>query len=100
MAVVGKSSDVPDGEIKAFDVEGMRIAVAQSEGEFHAFDDLCTHEECSLEEDGEIDGTEVTCLCHFSVFDVHTGKVIEGPATEPLQVYGVNLIDGDLDVTI
>ncbi|MFQ5966427.1 MAG: Rieske (2Fe-2S) protein [Acidimicrobiia bacterium] len=100
MAIVGKSSEVPPDEIKAFDVDGVRIAIAQSDGEFHAFDDMCTHEECSLEEDGEIDGTEITCLCHFSVFDIHTGKVIEGPATEPLPIYGVSVIDDDIDVTI
>jgi nitrite reductase/ring-hydroxylating ferredoxin subunit len=100
MSIVGKASDIGPGEIKAFDVGGIRVAVTNSDGEFFAFDDLCTHEECSLEEEGEVEGTEVTCLCHFTVFDLLSGEVIDGPATEPLPVYEVRVVDGDLDISV
>src|SRR2546421_13049359 len=84
---------VPAGELAAFDVGGARIAVANVAGTFHAFDDTCTHLQCSLAE-GDLDGTTVTCPCHGSEFDVTTGEVLRGPAREPVQSYPVRVEDG------
>jgi p-cumate 2,3-dioxygenase ferredoxin subunit len=56
------------------DVRGTRIAVANVGGPYYAFDDACTHEQCSLAEEGELTGTTVTCTCHGSEFDVRTGR--------------------------
>ncbi|MGB8362880.1 MAG: Rieske (2Fe-2S) protein [Acidimicrobiia bacterium] len=99
IVVVAPASDVPEGEIKRFDVAGREIAVTRSDGVYYAFDPECTHEACDLVDDGEVDGTELTCLCHFSVFDLATGEVIEGPADLPLQTFELTS-DGFLDVTI
>ena len=49
-------SDVDDGEIAAFEVEGETVAVARVGDSYYAFDDTCTHAMCSLA-DGWIDGT-------------------------------------------
>jgi 3-phenylpropionate/trans-cinnamate dioxygenase ferredoxin component len=38
------------------------------------------------------------CQCHGSRFDVTTGAVINGPATEPLHVYEVQEGAGDIKV--
>jgi nitrite reductase/ring-hydroxylating ferredoxin subunit len=38
------------------------------------------------------------CQCHGSRFDVTTGAVINGPATEPLHVYEVQEADGEIRV--
>ena len=100
MAIVAGASEIPPGEIKAFDVGGERVAVANSDGEFFAFNDVCTHEECSLEEEGEIEGSELTCLCHFSVFDLLSGEVIDGPSAEPLPIYDIRVTEGNLDVSV
>lgn len=99
MVVVAKTSDVPEGEIRRFEVDGREIALAQSDGEFYAFEPECPHESCDLVEEGELAGTELTCLCHFSAFDLGTGEVIDGPAELPLEVFEVST-DGDLDVNI
>jgi 3-phenylpropionate/trans-cinnamate dioxygenase ferredoxin subunit len=89
-----KTSDIPTGAIVAVDVRGTRIAVANVGGNFYAFDDACTHEECSLTEMGELAGTTVTCTCHGSEFDVRTGKVLAPPATVPVKVYPTR-VEGD-----
>ena len=74
------------------------IAVARlADGSFAAFDDACTHEECPLSE-GDLEGKKVVCYCHSSEFDVLTGAVLRGPATEPLRVYETRLVDGELQV--
>ena len=89
-----KTRDIAAGAIVAVDVLGTRIAVANADGAYYAFDDACTHEQCSLTEMGELAGTTVTCTCHGSEFDVRTGKVLAPPATVPVKVYATR-VEGD-----
>ena len=89
-----KTNDIPVGNVKAVDVRGARIAVANVGGTYYAFDDACTHEECSLAEEGELAGTTLTCTCHGSEFDVRTGNVLAPPATVPVKVYRTR-VEGD-----
>jgi 3-phenylpropionate/trans-cinnamate dioxygenase ferredoxin component len=89
-----KTSEIPAGGIVAVDGRGTRIAVANVGGTYYAFDDACTHEQCSLTEMGDLAGTTVTCTCHGSEFDVRTGKVLAPPATVPVKVYATR-IKGD-----
>lgn len=88
-----KTSQIPPGAVMAADVRGTRIAVANVGGTYYAFDDTCTHEQCSLAE-GDLAGTTVTCMCHGAEFDVRTGKVLAPPALLPVKVYRTR-IDGD-----
>ena len=74
---VADAAEVAEGELKAFDVGGARVAVANVGGTFHAFGDVCTHLQCSLAQ-GDLEGTVVTCFCHGSQFDVTTGAVLRG----------------------
>jgi len=99
MTVVPGALDVPEGEIRRFEVGGQDLAVARSDGGFYVFDPVCPHEACDLVEDGEVAGTELTCLCHFSVFDLNTGEVIDGPADTPLKVFETKA-DDDLELSI
>jgi 3-phenylpropionate/trans-cinnamate dioxygenase ferredoxin component len=43
-------------------------------------------------------GTTVMCQCHGSRFDIATGAVINGPATEPLNVYQVQDVEGGIRI--
>jgi catalase len=81
------------GEMRAFEVDGAHVAVANVGGDLHAFQDVCTHRGCPLS-DGALDGTAVTCACHGSVFDIGSGEVRRGPARDPIAVYRV-AVDGD-----
>jgi 3-phenylpropionate/trans-cinnamate dioxygenase ferredoxin component len=89
-----KTSEIPAGGMVAVDVRGTQVAVASVDGTYYAFDDACTHEQCSLTEMGELAGTTVTCTCHGSEFDVRTGKVLAPPATVAVKVY-VTRVEGD-----
>jgi 3-phenylpropionate/trans-cinnamate dioxygenase ferredoxin subunit len=76
-----------------------RIAVARVDGGLYAFDDLCTcaDQPCPLS-GGLLTGTTILCQCHGSRFDITTGAVINGPATDPLNVYEVQEADGSIRV--
>jgi 3-phenylpropionate/trans-cinnamate dioxygenase ferredoxin component len=88
---------VTPGTLAAFDIAGRRVAIANVDGTWYAFDDACTHMGCSLVGQGRLSGTIVTCDCHGSEFDVRTGHVLRGPATRPVQSYPVDA-DGHVDV--
>jgi 3-phenylpropionate/trans-cinnamate dioxygenase ferredoxin component len=94
---VGRVDDVPEGEIRSYQVGGDDVAVANVGGALHAFSDICTHMQCLLSE-GDLDGTTVTCACHGSEFDVTTGDVLGGPAVEPVETYDVETDGGELKI--
>jgi len=89
-----KKNDVQAGTLAVFEVEGDRVAVANVGGTFYAFDDTCTHRQCSLAE-GTLEGTTVTCPCHGSQFDARTGAVLSPPAVQPVRSYRVR-VEGDM----
>jgi nitrite reductase/ring-hydroxylating ferredoxin subunit len=95
---VGRADEVPEGEAKAFDVNGAEIAIARTGGMLYAFSDICTHRRCNLSMGGEVDGTAITCECHGSTFDMGTGEVLEGPATEPIATFPVRDEGGELQI--
>lgn len=99
-ATVGKTSAVPPGELVLFEVAGRRIAVANVNGQFFAIDDTCTHEQCSLAEEGTLDGTVVTCGCHGAQFDVISGAVVAPPAPAPVKAYRLRVDRDDLIVDL
>ena len=83
--------------MRTFDVHGTQITVANVGGAFHAFDDTCTHLQCSLAE-GDLEETTVICPCHGSEFDVRSGEVLQGPAREPVETYETRVEDGNLEI--
>jgi nitrite reductase/ring-hydroxylating ferredoxin subunit len=95
--VVGRADDLEEGGMRAFDVQGTRIAVAHVNGAFHAFDDTCTHMGCSLAE-GDLEETTVICPCHGSEFDVRSGAVLQGPAREPVDSYETRVESDNLEI--
>ena len=88
-----KTADVPTNGMVVVDVNGTRIAVANVQGVYYAFDDECTHEQCSLAE-GDLAGTTVTCMCHGAEFDVRSGAVLAPPAVVPIRTYRTR-VEGD-----
>ena len=98
--IVGRTVDIKPGDLAAFDVEGVRIAVANADGRFFAIDDTCTHEQCSLAADGTLEGTVVSCGCPGAQFDVTTGAVLAPPALEPVKVYPLHVDQGNLVVEV
>jgi len=96
---VGKADEVPEGDMRSYQVGGQDVAVARIDGKLYAFGNVCTHQQCELS-DGDLDGTRVTCPCHGSQFDVATGDVLNGPATLPVDSYAVAEESGELRIGI
>ncbi|QPK94584.1 non-heme iron oxygenase ferredoxin subunit [Actinomyces sp. zg-332] len=77
----------------------LKIAViCDSEGDFYAIDDTCTHGQVSLSE-GEISSKCVQCWAHGAEFDLCTGEATL-PATEAVKVYNIRLEGTDILVDV
>ena len=70
------------------------VAVFNVAGSFCATQAKCTHRGGPLNE-GHLDGSTVTCPWHGTQFNVCTGAVLRGPATEPVKSYRV-IVDGEI----
>jgi nitrite reductase/ring-hydroxylating ferredoxin subunit len=92
---IGAADAVPVGEMRMFDVSGMKVNVSNADGRLFGYEDTCTHMGCSLA-NGELEGTVVTCACHGSQFDVTTGAVLRGPAQRPVRSVPVTVEDGQI----
>ena len=92
---IGNVKDVAAGQMRAFDVAGTKVDVANADGHLYALENTCTHRGCSLAS-GKLEGTTVTCPCHGSQFDVTSGAVLRGPATQPVRSRSVQIAGEDL----
>lgn len=87
----------PDAALKVV-VDGKPIAlVKDSSGVVHALGDTCTHGDISLSE-GFVEDDTLECWAHGSKFSLVTGKPLNLPAYEPVAVYAVTIVDGDVFV--
>ena len=82
----------PQGAVRRVDLDGVPIAIVATEGDYHAIDDTCSHDEVSLA-DGEVEGHTVECWLHGSRFDVRTGEALCLPAKRPVDVYDIKIQD-------
>jgi nitrite reductase (NADH) small subunit len=94
--VIGRTSEIPPGEGRTFEVDGRRIAVFHTRmGGFFATQADCPHKGGPLA-DGLIGGTTVVCPLHERSWDLATGV----PAADsdcPIAVYPVRATeDGTL----
>jgi len=91
--------DLKQGQSLRIDIQGdmtAAIALHRVGDEFYATDDLCTHEKWSLGEDGALEGHEIVCCLHLAAFDVRDGAPTRFPASVPLKVYPVRVVEGEV----
>ncbi|MET9297164.1 Rieske (2Fe-2S) protein [Streptomyces sp. NPDC003077] len=90
---LGAASDVPVGGAKLY--REQRLLVSQpTKGQYKCFGAACTHQGCVLDKIDKREGGH--CPCHGSRFDVTTGAVLQGPATQPLPEVPVKVEGGKL----
>ena len=89
-------SDIELGSAVRVVIDGIPIAVVRdSAGTVHAIGDTCTHGDISLAE-GFVEDDTLECWAHGSKFSLITGKPITLPAYEPVPVFAVSIVDGDV----
>ena len=90
---VARVGDIPEGEGRAYRVEGRMVAVFLVNGEYTAINDFCPHMGASLAT-GYVEGGAVTCPWHAWRFSVKDGTWLDNPRsklktdTYPVRVEG------------
>jgi 3-phenylpropionate/trans-cinnamate dioxygenase ferredoxin component len=89
-------SELTPDAAKRVVIDDIAIAVVlDSKGTVHAIGDTCTHGDISLSE-GFVEDDTLECWAHGSKFELTTGKPLSLPAYEPVPVFAVEIIDGDV----
>ena len=69
--------------------EDVIIVLTQDDGSLAVVTSVCTHLECTV----NVEGALLVCPCHGSTFD-RAGRVLRGPASDPLPRYPATLTAG------
>ncbi|MEJ7871262.1 MAG: non-heme iron oxygenase ferredoxin subunit [Rubrobacteraceae bacterium] len=96
---IANTDEVAPGEVKQYLVEGRPVALCNVDGEFHAFEDVCTHQFVDLSEGG-LEGDQIKCPLHGAKFDVKTGQPKSLPAVKPVPKHEVKVEDGHVYVAL
>ena len=95
---VARVDDVPAGEGRVVDANGVSVALFNIEGEFRALDNTCIHRGGPLG-DGICHATTVTCPWHGWQFDIATGECASSPG-ERVDTYEVRVAGDDVRVKV
>jgi nitrite reductase/ring-hydroxylating ferredoxin subunit len=94
------SGDFREGKIRRYFLEGQEIAISYWKGRFHAFSNLCPHNQFQLHF-SVVDEDKVWCPIHYGVFDLETGARLGGPLNIcDLPIYAVRVIDEEVQISL
>ena len=97
MLKVGPVSSLPPGEALRLETAPPIAVFCTDDGELFAIDDTCTHQDASLA-DGWLEGCQVECPLHASMFDLRTGEVDAPPAKRAVRTHRVVVEDDEIFV--
>jgi len=92
-------SDLDQDKPHAVEVDDVAVVLVRRGDTVHALRDECTHAALALSE-GEPTPKGLECWLHGSCFDLCTGAPSSPPATEPVDVYAVTVVSGDVHVDV
>ena len=96
---VAARADLRPGEPLAASHAETPLVLVEHEGQVYALNNICPHA-YALMSDGFLDGERLECPLHGAIFDVLTGKCLEGPVEQDLPAYEVRLEGGDVFVKV
>ena len=94
---VAKAGELAPGSHRVVDVDGAAVVVFNLGGEYHAIEDVCTHDGGQLT-GGTIEGGEIVCPRHGARFSIRTGEALTAPAYEPVAKFPVRVENGMIQV--
>jgi 3-phenylpropionate/trans-cinnamate dioxygenase ferredoxin subunit len=90
-------SELPPGKMKTVEIGGEGVLLANVDGKFYGIGAYCNHEQWELSE-GSLEGMELICAGHGTVWDLETGQGRFTERLRPEPLYDVQVRDGYLFV--
>ena len=95
--VAGREGELKPNEGKIFRFGSKPgLLIRTEDGEYHALSATCTHLNCTVQYKG--DRKQIWCACHNGYYDL-AGRTVAGPPPRPLEVYRVNVANGEIVVS-
>jgi nitrite reductase/ring-hydroxylating ferredoxin subunit len=91
-----RSSDLRDGRPVRIDLDGSAVLLVRNGDEPFATRNRCSHQGAPLHKGPVRFGgllRTVQCPLHGSTFDLTSGKVLRGPATDPVPAYETRVVE-------
>lgn len=76
--------------------DGTRVCLVRDDSAVHAVEDRCPHRDFALSGGDVVAPCVLECPWHGARFDVRTGEVLQGPATDAIRVYEVRVEAGEV----
>ena len=94
-------AELPPGGRRVIEDGELQVLVLNCAGQLFAIENRCSHEDALLD-DGELDeqACSIECCRHGSCFDLRTGRPLNLPAYEPVEVFDVVVEDGTVAVEL
>ena len=92
-------SELPPGAKKVVDVAGKPVLLCNSNGKLHAVSNICSHAH-ELLDCGRMGNNWIACPIHGARFDLTTGAAKNPPATRPIPVYALRVVDDWIEVQV
>lgn len=86
----------PGEPLAARTAAGAPVCIARVGADVVAVADLCTHAHFPLSSGAVHPDGSIECVWHGARFDCRTGRVLRGPADEPVLAYAVRIVGPDV----
>jgi nitrite reductase/ring-hydroxylating ferredoxin subunit len=96
---VAPVQDVPLGTMRAFDVNGVHILLANVDGELYAVRNTCPSSMAPLHL-GNFTPPIIICPWHNEAYDVRSGKRVDVHGSQGLAVLPIAIVDGTIQLAV
>ena len=94
-----KLEDVPSFFFFLLKVNDTWVLVCNTKERLFAVSGICSHQAKPLFS-GRVRNCKITCPVHGARFDLSTGEALDLPATRPIPVYELRLVDDWIEVCV
>ena len=94
-----RADGVANGTAVAHEINGRSILICNSNGQFFAIENKCSHAEEPLA-CGRIRNGFIACPAHGARFDLETGVALTPPATDAIQTFALRVSGGWIEVAV
>lgn len=95
---VARVAEIPDGERKIVQVDGLSIGVFHHQGEWYALRNSCLHRGGPVATGDLVDG-KLICPWHGYTFEIKSGRLVTDPSAK-LEMYPVSIVDGEVRLRV
>jgi nitrite reductase/ring-hydroxylating ferredoxin subunit len=96
---IAETDDIKVNSGKEFNINGIKIAVFNVNGEYYAIEALCRHQDGSLAP-GKIQGEIVECPLHSWHYNVRTGQLLDYLQGVELKKYKIERKGNELHLDV